>query len=220
MIDILVPVEGEGTQAVVARWLKQVGDAVAEHEPLVELETDKVAMEVPAPANGVLREIVLAANAEAAPGAVLGRLAPNGEAVAPEEGPAGETIEVSTTPSTAQPELVEGPSFSSARGEEEQPFDKLRVSGVGVVSPVREMRLSPSVKRACLQHNLDPTRIEGTGRNGRVTRADVDKVIAAGTPANTSAIASHALPHDRMRLKIAEHMLNSVTQAPSRAAPG
>jgi 2-oxoglutarate dehydrogenase E2 component (dihydrolipoamide succinyltransferase) len=85
MIDIVVPVEGEGTQATVRTWLKKVGDAVVEHEPLVELETDKVAMEVPAPASGVLREILLDVNAEAAPGALLGRLASNGETVTIEE---------------------------------------------------------------------------------------------------------------------------------------
>jgi 2-oxoglutarate dehydrogenase E2 component (dihydrolipoamide succinyltransferase) len=216
MIDIVVPVEGEGTQATVRTWLKKVGDPVVEHEPLVELETDKVAMEVPAPASGVLREILLDVNAEAAPGALLGRLASDG-AVAPEEGPAGESIEVSSTPTTAQPELVESPSFSSSGSKEEgQSFDKLRTSGF------REMRLSPSVKRACLQHKIDPTQIEGTGRNGRVTRADVDKVIAGGGQQKASApqprtdpgIASHDVPHDRMRLKIAENMLNSVTQAP------
>ncbi len=59
MIDILVPEEQEGTKAVVRAWLKQVGDRVEENDPLVELETDKVAMEVPAPAAGVLREILL-----------------------------------------------------------------------------------------------------------------------------------------------------------------
>ena len=212
MIDIVVPEEGEGTQATVARWLKKVGDPVVEHEPLVELETDKVAMEVPAPANGVLREILLDVDREAAPGAVLGRMALEGESAAPEEGPAGESIETLSRSRTAQPEPVEGVSLPSARGEEEgRSFDKLRTSAV------REMRLSPSVKRACLQHDIDPTLIEGTGRNGRVTRADVDRVIAGGgqqAPASASAIASHTIPHDRMRLKIAENMLASVTQAP------
>jgi 2-oxoglutarate dehydrogenase E2 component (dihydrolipoamide succinyltransferase) len=214
MIDIIVPVEGEGTQAVVRTWLKKVGDAVVEHEPLVELETDKVAMEVPAPASGVLREILLQVDAEAAPGALLGRLATQSEAVAPEEGPAGESIEVTSAPSPAQAEPVEALPFFSTVEEEGQPFDKLRASGL------REMRLSPSVKRACLQHSIDPTRIEGTGRNGRVTRADVDQVIASGgqkpatAPRTATAIASHDIPHDRMRLKIAENMLASVTQAP------
>ena len=218
MIDIVVPVEGEGTQATVARWLKQVGDTVIEHEPLVELETDKVAMEVPAPASGVLREILLAVDAEAAPGALLGRLAADGEAVAPEEGPAGESIEVISAPAQAGAAEA-GPSTLRPSPEH---------SAAPEHSIVREMRLSPSVKRACLQHNLDPTQMTGTGRNGRLTRADVDRIVAAGgqqvaandarvalpQPRTETGIASHDVPHDRMRLKIAENMLNSVTQAP------
>ncbi|HEX8194515.1 MAG TPA: biotin/lipoyl-containing protein, partial [Allosphingosinicella sp.] len=73
MIDVIVPVEQEGTQAVVRAWLKQIGDRVEVNDPLVELETDKVAVEVPAPAAGVLREILLQTDAAAVPGAVLGR---------------------------------------------------------------------------------------------------------------------------------------------------
>jgi 2-oxoglutarate dehydrogenase E2 component (dihydrolipoamide succinyltransferase) len=203
MIDIVVPVEGEGTQATVRTWLKKVGDPVVEHEPLVELETDKVAMEVPAPASGVLREILLDVNAEAAPGALLGRLAQDGEAVAPEEGPTGEVIAISSAPAEAGAQSSDGAGLLPSQEH----------------NKVREMRLSPSVKRACLQHNIDPSRIEGTGRNGRVTRADVDQVVAAGgqaraPQASSSGIASHDVPHDRMRLKIAENMLASVTQAP------
>ena len=74
MIEVRVPDEQEGTKAVVRAWLKQVGDAVAENDPLVELETDKVTQEVPAPAAGVLAEIVLDTDAEAVPGALLGRM--------------------------------------------------------------------------------------------------------------------------------------------------
>ena len=74
MIEVRVPDEQEGTKAVVRAWLKQVGDAVAENDPLVELETDKVTQEVPAPAAGVLAEIVLDTDAEAVPGALLGRI--------------------------------------------------------------------------------------------------------------------------------------------------
>ena len=76
MIDVLVPMEQEGTKAVVRAWLKAVGDRVEENDPLVELETDKVAMEVPAPAAGVLTEILLDSDADAAPGAILGRIDP------------------------------------------------------------------------------------------------------------------------------------------------
>ena len=74
MTDILVPFEQEGTKAVVRAWLKAVGDAVEENDPLVELETDKVTQEVHATSSGVLLEIVLQPDAEAIPGAVLGRL--------------------------------------------------------------------------------------------------------------------------------------------------
>src|SRR4028119_117712 len=84
-------------QRTKTRWGRRPGGGRG-GEPLVELETDKVAMEVPAPADGVLREIVLQVDAEAGPGAVLGRLAPNVEAVVPEEGPAGESIEVAAQP--------------------------------------------------------------------------------------------------------------------------
>jgi 2-oxoglutarate dehydrogenase E2 component (dihydrolipoamide succinyltransferase) len=88
------------------------------------------------------------------------------------------------------------------------------------------------VKRALLQHDIDPTRIEGTGRDGRITRADVDRAVEAATKVqegprttaqpqvapvsepNAQGLRSHSVPHDRMRLKIAENMLASVTQAP------
>jgi 2-oxoglutarate dehydrogenase E2 component (dihydrolipoamide succinyltransferase) len=82
LVDVLVPLEQEGTQAVVRAWFKAVGERVAENEPLLELETDKVAVEVAAPASGVLAEQRLAVDAEAAPGAVLGRIAA-GEADGP-----------------------------------------------------------------------------------------------------------------------------------------
>src|SRR5215212_7886258 len=78
MIEVRVPDEQEGTKAVVRAWLKQVGDSVAENDPLVELETDKVTQEVPAPAAGVLSEILLDTDAEAIPGAVLGRISTDG----------------------------------------------------------------------------------------------------------------------------------------------
>src|SRR3954465_13364069 len=74
MIEVRVPDEQEGTKAVVRAWLKAIGASVAENDPLVELETDKVTQEVPAPAAGVLAEIVLDTDSEAVPGALLGRI--------------------------------------------------------------------------------------------------------------------------------------------------
>lgn len=188
MIDVLVPAEQEGTKAVVRAWLRKVGDRVEVNDPLVELETDKVAVEVPAPAAGVLREILLHPDDEAVPGAVLGRI----EAVA---------------------EAVAEPVREAPRPKAER-----------VQRPERETRLSPSVKRAVLQHDLDPGHIEGTGRGGRITRADVDRAVEAATrveapaegviPTSAGEIRSHFLPHDRMRRAIADNMLASVSQAP------
>jgi len=198
MIDVVVPVEQEGTQAVVRSWLRKVGDRVEVNDPLVELETDKVAVEVPAPAAGVLREILLETDAAAAPGAVLGRIAVEAdEPVAP------------SAPAKAGAEPGGGEAG-------------LRPSPEHDLHP--DLRLSPSVRRACLQHNIDPRTIEGTGRDGRVTRADVDRAVEAAArapapapqqaPPSDPSLRSHSVPHDRMRLKIAENMLNSVTQAP------
>ena len=197
MIDVLVPHEQEGTKAVVRAWLKEVGDRVEVNDPLVELETDKVAVEVPAPVAGILREIVLNSDDDAVPGAVLGR------------------IEEIGTHDTARPERSRG---APAQAPEIRPSTSLGTS------EGREMRLSPSVKRAVLQHDLDPAHIEGTGRGGRITRADVDRAVEEATkvshpvegviPAGTGDIRSHFVPHDRMRLAIAENMLGSVTRAP------
>ncbi|HMC91361.1 MAG TPA: 2-oxo acid dehydrogenase subunit E2 [Allosphingosinicella sp.] len=213
MIDVTVPAEQEGTQAVVRAWLKKVGDRVEQHDPLVELETDKVTMEVPAPAAGVLREILLDSGAEAVPGATLARIAVVAEVVDRE-------------PESVRPERSRG---ALAQSQNERPSTSLGTN------EIREMRLSPSVKRALLQHDIDPARIEGTGRDGRITRADVDKAVAVATTVqqgprttaqpqaaqpqvasepNPQGLRSHAIPHDRMRLKIAQNMLASVTEAP------
>src|SRR5215208_1590921 len=133
LIDVFVPEEQEGTKAVVRSWLKRVGDPVAKDDPLVELETDKVTQEVPSPAAGVLSEIILDTDAEAVPGALLGRIAqPN-------------DVPLEITESIF-PERREGlPSLA-------RPKPALR-EGSDV-----ETRLSPSVRRACQQHGIDPTR--------------------------------------------------------------
>ena len=212
MIDVTVPAEQEGTQAVVRAWLKKVGDRVEEHDPLVELETDKVTMEVPAPAAGVLREILLDSGAEAVPGAVLARIAATGEVVGHE--PETPVMSAKAGIHSASPSANDSAWAPASAGATEK----------------RELRLSPSVRRALLQHDIDPSRIEGTGRDGRITRADVDRAVAAATivqqgarttaqpqvasEPNAQGLRSHSVPHDRMRLKIAENMLASVTEAP------
>jgi len=189
LIEVRVPDEQEGTKAVVRAWLKQVGDVVAENDPLVELETDKVTQEVPAPAAGVLAEIVLDTDAEAVPGAVLGKISA---------------------------EQVQPKSFVP-KAETSAPVAERKPVGFKPTGD-QETRLSPSVRRACLQHGIDPSRIEGTGRNGRVTREDVDRAVATATTvsvvAEPSEFSPQDIPHDRMRLTIAENMVRAVSEAP------
>ena len=90
------------------------------------------------------------------------------------------------------------------------------------MSDGQETRLSPSVKRAVLQHGIDPATIQGSGRSGRITRGDVDRLVAGGVQVSAqplpgsqaSAFAGFDIPHDRMRLKIAENMVRAVSEAP------
>lgn len=198
MIEVRVPDEQEGTKAVVRAWLKQVGETVRENDPLVELETDKVTQEVPAPAAGVLSEIVLDTDAEAVPGALLARISTSSPAKAPtqEAKPAARSSVVEEPAGSPEPEFA--------------PENDI------------EARLSPSVRRACLQNGIDPSRIAGTGRNGRVTREDVDRAVASATvvsigePATAEPrhFAPSDIPHDRMRLTIAENMARAVAEQP------
>ena len=192
MIEIRVPDEQEGTKAIVRAWLKQVGDAVSVNDPLVELETDKVTQEVSSPAAGVLAEILLDTDAEAVPGALLGRISSS-----PAKAGAQEAEPVNSS-------FDEAPS--GAPGPRPSPGNE-------------ETRLSPSVRRACLQHGIDASRIQGTGRNGRVTREDVDRAVADATvvgvaEAQPRQFSAQDIPHDRMRITIAENMVRAVSEAP------
>ena len=195
--DVTVPAEQEGTKAVVRAWLRQVGDIVALNDPLVELETDKVTQEVPAPAAGVLSEILLDTDADALPGALLGR--------------------ISSALAQAGVQVARSEVSADAPGPLPEPGD----SGEG------EDRLSPSVRRALLQHDIDPARIAGTGRDGRITREDVDRAVEAATvshvdggtrqiaqPRVAEPLPAGDIPHDRMRRTIAENMVRAVSEAP------
>ena len=199
MIEVRVPDEQEGTKAVVRAWLRQVGDLVFENEPLVEIETDKVTQEVPAPAAGVLAEIVLDTDAEAVPGALLAR------------------IETDSTPAKAGGQDAKPAAASESEAAHAAPGPRPAPG-----NSEAETRLSPSVRRACLQHGIDASRLEGTGRNGRVTREDVDRAIASATVVSVGEPATaqprqfnpQDIPHDRMRLTIAENMARAVAEQP------
>ena len=203
MFDIVVPIEQEGTKAVVRSWLKAVGESLEVNDPLVELETDKVTQEVPAPVAGVLEEIILQTDDEAEPGSILGRIRLEGDIAA----------------SAAKSEIA--PHISEPSSQASVPTSS---------SKSAKTFLSPAVRRALKRTKIDPNAVEGTGRGGRITLADVERAEAQGVPAAKApapaprpsiapspapaGVASHAVPHDRMRIAIAQNMLNSVTVAP------
>ncbi|MDQ2802191.1 MAG: 2-oxo acid dehydrogenase subunit E2, partial [Pseudomonadota bacterium] len=167
-------------------WFKAVGERVTQDEPLLELETDKVAVEIASPASGVLVELLLAADAEAAPGSVLGRI---------RAGEAHILVDRSTSVSKAN-----APETPARRG----------------AASAKETRLSPSVRRLLSTSGLDPDGLIGTGRDRRLTRADVaDEIARQGAgPCAGATSQVQIIPHDRMRLQIAEHMSRSVRLAP------
>jgi len=192
LADVLAPPNDEGTRATVLRWCKQVGDAVVKDEPLVELETDKVTVEIAAPASGTLVEVLKEANDEVKPDEVLARLSLAAAAAAPRE------------PShPASPER-EAPAAVSAESE---------APGQG--------RLSPAVRRLLKEHALSAADVRGTGHEGRITAQDVERHVAAARVPAAQAPAAAAppaigtrLPHTAIRRRVAEHMARSLLEAP------
>ncbi len=186
--DVLVPPNAEGTRATVLRWCKAVGDAVAQDEPLLELETDKVTVEVAAPASGTLIEILKQANAEVNPDEVLARLSLAAE---PAATPAAPTAAAAASVSPA-------PTATAATG----------------VS-IAQQPLSPAVRRLLQEHSLAASGILGTGRSGRITAQDVTRHVASAAEATPAGQAGNErVPHTAVRRRVAEHMARSLAEAP------
>jgi 2-oxoglutarate dehydrogenase E2 component (dihydrolipoamide succinyltransferase) len=209
-VEIRAPAgQEEGTRSQVLRWLKRVGEAVTEHEPLIELETDKVTVEVASPGAGVLTEILKQEQEEVAPGEILGRIGvAAGMAAA---GTAPESVYESgpgrPVPLAVQGGRAPGPDILSGRSP-------LRDSPSGAAA----RQLSPAVRRLLAEHSLDPASIQGTGDGGRLTVADVMREVEApqsqahaiDAPASTESPASHHVPHSAVRKRIAARMVESL----------
>ena len=163
-VEIIVPTLGESvSDATVARWIKKAGDAVAADEPVVELETDKVTLEVPSPVAGRLDDIVAAEGATVEVGTLLARVA-EGAAGAPAEKTSAKPAE----PAAAQPVA--------------QPAAQNLTTG-----PADTQNLSPAVRRLVEEHNLNPATIAATGVGGRLTKGDVMAAIKAPQAPATAA---------------------------------
>jgi 2-oxoglutarate dehydrogenase E2 component (dihydrolipoamide succinyltransferase) len=181
LTDVRAPEEqSDGTRSQVLRWLKQVGEPVAANEPLLELETDKVTVEISAPVSGVLREIAKHEQDPVTPRDLLGRIEPRDAA----------------EPATTAPA---GPAESATAD-----------------LAARQRGLSPAVRRLIAEHQLDPTRLSGSGLGGRITANDVlrhvERQAAPGTTAASPSPTgdSNLVPHSPMRRRIAERMVESL----------
>jgi 2-oxoglutarate dehydrogenase E2 component (dihydrolipoamide succinyltransferase) len=206
-VDIRAPSEQtEGTRLQVLRWLKQVGESVSENEPLIEIETDKVTVEVASPGAGVLREILRHENEEVAPGELLGRL----ESEAPAHPAAGDATRA---PGTASPSAAPAPAAPAA----------------ATTAPRPAGALSPAVRRLLAEHGLEAAALAGSGEGGRISVDDVLKAAeqrravtgepAAPAPPDSRAAVAAAgasgagvrrVPHTPIRRRIAEHLTQSL----------
>jgi 2-oxoglutarate dehydrogenase E2 component (dihydrolipoamide succinyltransferase) len=168
MAEIRVPTLGESvTEATIGKWFKKPGEAVAVDEPLVELETDKVTIEVPAPAAGVLSDIAAKDGETVAVGALLGQI---------KEG-AG-------APAAAKPAAAPAAKAPEPKAEPAKP------------APSGDMPLAPSVRRIAAETGVDPAKVEGSGKDGRVTKGDmmaaIERAASAPTPVAQTAAQMRA----------------------------
>jgi 2-oxoglutarate dehydrogenase E2 component (dihydrolipoamide succinyltransferase) len=174
--DVQVPALGESiTEGTLAQWLKQPGEAVAADEPIASLETDKVTVELPSPVAGVLIEQLAKEGDTVAVGALIARIDQAGAAVA--AAPAKEVADAATNPP--------GPAETPLPREDEH----------APSADHADLTLSPAVRRAVLEHHVDPSKIHGTGKDGRITKDDViaaAEAMKSGTPAQAGAQAPQA----------------------------
>ncbi len=192
-IEIRVPALGESiTEATIGKWFKAAGDSVAADEPLVELETDKVTLEIPAPSAGVLGELLVAEGDTVEIGALLGILV---------EGKGAPVIQSTPVPAPTAPAPAPAPA----------------PAGPAAAAPAAAMPLSPAVQKLVAENNLDPAQIAGSGKDGRLTKGDVLAAIAAGGTSAPAAAPAAAGPRPksdreervrmtRLRKRIAERL--------------
>ena len=171
-IEITVPALGESVvEATIARWMKKAGEAVAADEPVVELETDKVTLEVPAPVNGTLSDIIAQEGAVVEVGAVLALMeagaAPAKEAAKPAPAETAKPTPAPATPAPAAPAPAQ---------------------------PASHQSLSPAVKRLIDENNLNASAIPATGKDGRLTKGDVLDAIQKGIGKATTVSAPVSAP--------------------------
>ncbi len=172
-IDIIVPALGESVaEATVGKWYKQAGESVAKDELLVELETDKVTLEVNAPEDGAITEIVAGEGAEVEVGAILGRMEAGAAGAAPSA--------PQPAASSPAPEVVEAASAAAPEG------------GVD--------KSGPAARKMMAENNVDPQAISGTGKDGRITKGDVINAVNGSAPATAASVVATGPREERVKM--------------------
>ena len=227
-IEVKVPQLPESvTDATLVSWHKKAGELVRRDENLVDLETDKVVLEVPAPSDGVLKEIRVQDGTTVTSGQVLAVLDPDGAAqAAAEPAPAAEPSRerdaaAEAAADEAAREAVREKTPAERRAEAEAP------RGAEAAAPRdAAQRMGPAVRKLVEEHDIDPSAIRGTGREGRVTKADVLGYLARTQPDATTGLEDEAaeaveapaaavgrreqrVPMTRLRRRIAERLVEA-----------
>ena len=170
---ILVPALGESiTEATVAKWLKNVGDPVEADEPVVELETDKVNLEVPSPINGTIGDIKFKDGDVVKVGTVLGSIQNNGQSIQTEIKKIKPDIKINKVVNLEKEENDEQPLVLT---NDEQPLvltDEIR-DKKDIKKPIKLASLSPSVRKIVAEKNINIESIKGTGKDGRISKGDL-----------------------------------------------
>ena len=180
--DVIMPQMGESIfEGTITKWLKKPGDKVQRDEPLFEISTDKVDAEIPAPASGVLQEIMVGEGNTVQVNTIVGTISADGESAAPAKSAAPAVAAPSAPPkkeAAPAPPPMPAPSPSPAHEE----------------SHDEDVRSSPLVRKIAREHNVDLAQVTGTGLGGRITKQDIMAFIEKGPAVRASAPAQPAAP--------------------------
>ncbi len=229
-IDLTVPQLGESiVEAVVSKWNKRVGDSVKADEPLVVLETDKVTVDVPAPAAGSLAQIAHQEGDRVKVGEVLGSIAPGGQQTAAPNPPAPSVTAAPSPPALrptpAASPLPAQPAARSPAGAPRTNDRQREVASAPSSAGGRVVPLTPVARRVVEENALDPAQIQGTGPSGRITKDDVLHHLDVKTePALAETARRREVPRDRgereervkmspLRRRVAERLLAAQSNA-------
>lgn len=197
LIDIIMPdSDQEGTELVLENWFKSVGDSVELNEPIIEINTDKVSLEVPSPAKGILREILKQPNEQVAAGEILGRL------------------ELTDSTTAADAPSAPAEPVKKAAEPDERPAATSGSAG---------NKLSPGVRRLLKKYGITADDLNGSGKDGRILIGDIEayvksggqtvkrpEVVPAATPVYSGDMPSRMVPHNALRRNTAAHMVESM----------